>query len=397
MAQTAAKSSRALPKESSSTRKILRKGKKPASDVRPSGKKAAMKERSTKSKSKSSRKGADRVVKKVLGGSKAKQKRPAKKTIKPGKKVKAAKIAKTAKTSKAVKGAKKTAKTVKIPVKPRKVTSKSKVAGKNKNLKTEGRKSKGGPAKQSSRKVQSVPTKTASAKGSGKKSSKGAGTRIEQGKARPAKRVVKKLPPKIIRAPIVPPIITPQVDKKAVTEAQKAAIAAQKRAKAALKGYEQALKLFYRHEYAEAKKAFERILGEYGREVEMARRIDDFIRVCDQRLETKKAMPRDLDGLYNAGVFALNAGNYDLAVQYLERAEKLAPRADHVLYSLAAALAQKGETDQTLKRLRAAMSLRPDAFHHVHARRDPDFRSLLENEAFRQLVGYDYESETGED
>lgn len=377
MAQSAAKSTRARSKDSRPKRKVVRKGRKAAPKLKPSSKKTPAKKPSAKRKNRLSGKPAARSAKKKATAKKAKSQ------SRPQKSKSAAKSKRIARKPK------------KAPRKPVKITRKVKPSAKHPKVSRTKAKTR---LPKRPRPAKKAPARKAKAAPARKKTKKVAPTRsIKAEKTRLAKRVVKKLPPKIIRAPIVPLIVAPQVDKKAITEAQRAAVAAQKRAKAALREYEQSLKLFYRHEYADAKKGFEAILAEYGREVEMARRIHDYIRVCDQRLETKRSAPRDLEGLYNAGVFALNAGNYDRALQLLERAEKIEPKTDHVLYSLAAALAQKGEADLALEKLRAAVAINPAGYHHVHARRDPDFASLQENEAFRQLVGYDYESESGEE
>ena len=83
-------------------------------------------------------------------------------------------------------------------------------------------------------------------------------------------------------------------------------------------------------------------------------------------------MPRNVDALYNQGVFELNKGNTSGAIELFEKALKVEPRADHVYYSLA-----------------AAITIRP--VQRSHARRDLDFASLRNDQDFQQLTGFGFD------
>ncbi|PYR86681.1 MAG: hypothetical protein DMG19_12430 [Acidobacteria bacterium] len=72
------------------------------------------------------------------------------------------------------------------------------------------------------------------------------------------------------------------------------------------------------------------------------------------------------------------------AIQHLEHALKLNPKADHVLYALAAASAIRGDRDNALQHLKQAIHFRPE--NRFLAARDSDFESLKEDPDFRQLV-----------
>jgi tetratricopeptide (TPR) repeat protein len=80
----------------------------------------------------------------------------------------------------------------------------------------------------------------------------------------------------------------------------------------------------------------------------------------------------------------MNLGHWDEARDHLERARKLAPKADHVIYALAALDCLTGETDAALEKLKLAIELRPE--NRYHARNDEDFAFLQEDPRFTELL-----------
>jgi len=84
------------------------------------------------------------------------------------------------------------------------------------------------------------------------------------------------------------------------------------------------------------------------------------------------------------GIAELNRRELGSAIQHLEHALKLAPKADHVLYALAAASAIQGHRDNALQYLKQAIHFRPE--NRFLAARDSDFESLKEDPDFKQLV-----------
>lgn len=159
---------------------------------------------------------------------------------------------------------------------------------------------------------------------------------------------------------------------------------------AAVKAFEAALKQFNRHDFSGAKQSFGNVLHKFGEEAEVTARARTYLAICEQRLARTPHLPRNADALYDQGVFELNRGGVGEAIELFEKALKVDSRADHILYSLAAAFAHRNETARALDSLRKAISLRP--VNKARARRDIDFAMLRQNEAFQQLIGYDFES-----
>lgn len=158
---------------------------------------------------------------------------------------------------------------------------------------------------------------------------------------------------------------------------------------AAVRAFEQALKSFNRHDFSAAKSAFVDILGKFSDQAEIAARARTYLAISEQRLARAPSAPRGPDALYDQGVFELNKGNTREAIELFDKALKAEPRADHILYSLAAAYARLNDTNRAIDALRRAIHIR--SVHRPHARRDLDFASLRSNEDFQQLTGYGYD------
>jgi tetratricopeptide (TPR) repeat protein len=158
---------------------------------------------------------------------------------------------------------------------------------------------------------------------------------------------------------------------------------------AAVRAFEQALKSFNRHDFSAAKSAFVEILGKFSDQAEIAARARTYLSISEQRLARAPSAPRGPDALYDQGVFELNKGNTKEAIEFFDKALKAEPRADHILYSLAAAYARLNDTNRAIDALRRAINIR--SVHRPHARRDLDFASLRSNEDFQQLTGYGYD------
>jgi tetratricopeptide (TPR) repeat protein len=153
----------------------------------------------------------------------------------------------------------------------------------------------------------------------------------------------------------------------------------------ALRQFEQAVKVFNRRYFDDAKEMFEALLEKHPNDVEVVARAQMYIQVCKQKLSATPSTPRNADELYDRGVYALNIGDFTQAKQFFEKALRLRPDAPHLLYSLAATLAQAGAQDQALDYLRRSIQLSPRL--RTQAYNDADFSNLHENKQFLELLG----------
>lgn len=154
---------------------------------------------------------------------------------------------------------------------------------------------------------------------------------------------------------------------------------------AALKVFEHAVRVFNRRHFEEAKEMFENLHSKYPNEVEILARSQMYLQVCTQKLANMPSAPRNADELYDRGVYALNIGDFSQAKNFFEKALRLKPEEPHLLYSLAATLAQTGSHDQALDYLRRTIQIQPR--YRAQALNDSDFSELRENKQFLEMLG----------
>jgi tetratricopeptide (TPR) repeat protein len=153
----------------------------------------------------------------------------------------------------------------------------------------------------------------------------------------------------------------------------------------AVQAYEAAIKLMHAEDFGKAIRYFEGLISEHSEEPEIQERAKVLIHACEKKVQEKaRTVLRSADDHYNVGIADLNRREIPSAIQHLEHALKLTPKADHVLYALAAANAIQGNSDQAITYLKQAVHFRPQ--NRFLAARDNDFESLQENPDFRQLM-----------
>jgi tetratricopeptide (TPR) repeat protein len=153
----------------------------------------------------------------------------------------------------------------------------------------------------------------------------------------------------------------------------------------AVHAYEAGIKLMHAETFDRAIKCFETLIVEHPDEPEIQERAKVLIHACEKKIHDKaKSVLRSAEDHYNVGIADLNNRQIGSAIEHLQHALKLAPKADHVLYALAAANALQGERNQALDYLRQSIQYRPE--NRFMASRDTDFEILLEDADFKQLV-----------
>jgi tetratricopeptide (TPR) repeat protein len=150
-----------------------------------------------------------------------------------------------------------------------------------------------------------------------------------------------------------------------------------------LKAYEEALKHFQQQKFAKAREVLEDVVK--GPSRELADRAKVHLRICEQRISrVPAAVPKSAEEHYTQGVALMNLGRWDEARDHLDRARKAAPKADHIVYAMAALDCLTGEADSAMENLKVAIQLRPE--NRYHARNDEDFAFLQEDPRFTELL-----------
>jgi len=150
-----------------------------------------------------------------------------------------------------------------------------------------------------------------------------------------------------------------------------------------LKLYEEALKHFQQQKFQRAHEVLERVLE--GPSKELGDRAKVHLRICQQRISRLPApTAKSAEDHYTQGVTLMNLGRWDEAREHLDRARKAAPKADHIVYAMAALDCLTGEADSAMQNLKVAIQLRPE--NRYHARNDEDFAFLQEDPRFTELL-----------
>jgi len=152
---------------------------------------------------------------------------------------------------------------------------------------------------------------------------------------------------------------------------------------AQMKTYEEAMALFHQQKFQRAKQELEKVIA--GPSRELADRARTHLRITEQRMKpSSEQNPKSPEEHYQRGVAMMNLGRWDEARESLEKARKLAPKADHIHYALAALDCLTGEADSALANLKIAIDLR--SANRYHARNDEDFNFLQEDPRFTELL-----------
>jgi len=161
---------------------------------------------------------------------------------------------------------------------------------------------------------------------------------------------------------------------------------------AQLRTYEEAMSLFHQQKFQRAKAELEKVMA--GPSKELADRARTHLRITEQRMKPSHDQnPKSPEEHYQRGVAMMNLGRWDEARESLEKSRKLAPKADHVHYALAALDCLTGEADAAMANLKIAIELRPA--NRYHTRNDEDFAFLQEDPRFTELLYPEKEGYSG--
>ena len=159
-----------------------------------------------------------------------------------------------------------------------------------------------------------------------------------------------------------------------------------------LRAYEEGLKQFQQQKFSRAKQALERVLE--GPNKELADRARTHLRICDQRVSrAPEPSAKSAEDHYNQGIAMMNLGRWDEARVHLDRARKSAPKADHIVYAMAALDCLTGEAESSMQNLKVAIQLRSE--NRYRARNDEDFAFLQEDPRFTELLYPEREGASG--
>lgn len=172
----------------------------------------------------------------------------------------------------------------------------------------------------------------------------------------------------------------------------KKTVAEDPRYTAALQSYEAGLRAMQEHKFDKAKPQFQKVVA--GPSKELADRAHVHLNTCTQHLERTTATQfKTAEEHFDFAVSLMNVGDYVTAREHLDKLLKQNPKAEYVVYGLAALDCLTGHVEDSLRRLDEALKLKPQL--RFQARNDSDFQNLAEDPRFTELLYPDPGAELG--
>ena len=162
----------------------------------------------------------------------------------------------------------------------------------------------------------------------------------------------------------------------------KKSIADDPRVAQAIQNYEIGLRALQEHKFDKAKASLQKVIG--GPSKELADRALVHINTCNQHLEKVTAQFKSPEEHFDYTVSLMNVGDYVQAREHLEKLLKQVPKADYVIYGLAALDCMTGHVEDSLRNLDEAIRL--NSALRFQARNDSDFQNLAEDPRFTELL-----------
>jgi tetratricopeptide (TPR) repeat protein len=150
----------------------------------------------------------------------------------------------------------------------------------------------------------------------------------------------------------------------------------------AVQNYESGLRALQEHKFEKAKGHLQKVLS--GPNKSLVDRAQVHILTCDKHLETPALQFKTAEEHYDYAVSLINAGDYVTAREQLDKLLKQNPKAEYVLYGLAALDCLTGHVEESLKTLNEAIQVNPAL--RFQARNDTDFQNLAEDPRFTELL-----------
>jgi tetratricopeptide (TPR) repeat protein len=160
----------------------------------------------------------------------------------------------------------------------------------------------------------------------------------------------------------------------------------------AVQSYESGLRALQEHKFEKAKGHLQKVLS--GPNKSLVDRAQVHIVTCDKRLEIHALQFKTTEEHYDYAISLINAGEYETAHEHLDKLLKQNPKAEFVLYGIAALHCLTGHVEESLKTLNEAILLKPAL--RFQARNDTDFQNLAEDPRFTELLYPDPGTEESE-
>jgi tetratricopeptide (TPR) repeat protein len=150
----------------------------------------------------------------------------------------------------------------------------------------------------------------------------------------------------------------------------------------AVQSYEAGLRALQEHKFEKAKGHLQKALT--GPNKSLVDRAQVHILTCEKHLGSPALQFKTTEEHYDYAVSLINSGDYVTAREQFDKLLKQNPKAEYVLYGLAALHCLTGHVEESLKTLDEAIQAKPAL--RFQARNDTDFQNLAEDPRFTELL-----------
>jgi tetratricopeptide (TPR) repeat protein len=146
------------------------------------------------------------------------------------------------------------------------------------------------------------------------------------------------------------------------------------------------MKLFAAQRFEEACERFHLVAA--GPDAQIADKARSYFQICERKTGNRIPEFSTAEEHFTYGVERMNARDMEPARLHLEKALRLEPEGDHILYTMALCDGLSGDGEAACENLKRAISLEPR--NRILARQDPEFAGLVHRfPALRALLASD--------
>lgn len=153
--------------------------------------------------------------------------------------------------------------------------------------------------------------------------------------------------------------------------------------------YTQGMKVFAKREYAEAFKLLEATIEKYNdtdyfsvSEIQACAKV--YRNICHSQLNPVEIQLETDEDYLNEGVFNLNAGNYNRALELFNELENRKYKDLYLNYLFSIAYLKRSDIETCLKHLKKC--IKKDNYFKIIAYNEPDFARIFDHDEFRSIV-----------
>lgn len=143
------------------------------------------------------------------------------------------------------------------------------------------------------------------------------------------------------------------------------------------------MKYFHKGDFDKAKQSLEDFIKSHNKEKELLDRAKLYLDIIQARGKKDSIPLKSFEDYYQYGIFRLNQGRYEDALDLFRKANKKKAKQAKVYYAIADAYCLMGEKDKCISNLKKAVKL--DEFYGILAQNETDFDELREDEEFNLI------------